>query len=694
MFLSINITTELPIWLTIFCLAAGFLYAYFLYKKDARFDDTKPVIKKIMFSSRFVLVTILAFLLLSPFIKTIFNKIEKPIIIIVQDNSSSILLNKDSSFYKTSYQTNLDELVDNLSQNFEVKKYTFGENLNENKSIDFSEKITNLSNVFSEIESKFYNQNIGAVILASDGIYNQGTNPLYLSNLPPYAVYTITLGDTSVQRDLILKEVNHNKITFLKNQFPLEIFAIVNKSKGLKTQLKITHDNSIIFSKDYTVSSSSFSITETILLEAKNIGTQHYKIEFTTIENEVSTTNNRKDIYIDVLDGRQNILILANSPHPDIKALKNSIESNENYKVTTKFIADFDGNLSPYSLVIVHQIPQNNNIIKQINASTISAWYIIGNQSSEQEFNGLNLVVSIANSKNNFNDILPKVNPQFPLFTISENTLKLIQNFPPLSGFFGNYQLKTNGYTLLNQKIGNVETDNPLLIFNEQTNKKNAILFGEGIWRWRMQEFLMNKTNDATNELINKTVQFLAVKDDKSKFRVLLNKSFFENEELLINAELYNDSYELINEPEVKITLVNAEDKKFNYVFNKTSKAYVLDAGILAPGIYNYIANTKLGEKIYTQKGQFQILPLMLEANNSTADFQLMQNLAKKFGGTMFYPSTMNKISSTISQNSTISSIIYEEHDLKDWIQIKWIFFVLILLLALEWFLRKRNGAY
>ena len=694
MLLSINITTELPIWLAIFCLAAGFLYAYFLYKKDARFDDTKPFIKKIMFSSRFVLVTILAFLLLSPFIKTIFNKVEKPIIIIVQDNSSSILLNKDSLFYKKTYQNNLDELANNLSQIFEVKKYTFGENLNENKPIDFSEKITNLSNVFSEIESKFYNQNIGAVILASDGIYNQGTNPLYLPNLPPYAVYTLTLGDTSVQRDLILKEVNHNKITFLKNQFPLEIFAIVNKSKGLKTQLKITHDNSIIFSKDYTISSNSFSITETILLEAKNIGTQHYKVEFSTIENEVSTTNNRKDIYIDVLDGRQNILILANSPHPDIKALKNSIESNENYKVITKLITDFDGNLSPYSLVIVHQIPQNNNIIKQINASTISAWYIIGNQSSEQEFNGLNLGVSVANSKNNFNDILPKVNPQFPLFTISENTLKLIQNFPPLYGFFGNYQLITNGYILLNQKIGNVVTDNPLLIFNEQTNKKNAILFGEGIWRWRMQEFLMNANNDATNELINKTVQFLAVKDDKSKFRVLLNKSFFENEALLINAELYNDSYELINEPEVKITLIDAEEKKFNYVFNKTSKAYVLDAGILVPGIYNYIASTKLGEKIYTQKGQFQVLPLMLEANNSTADFQLMQNLAKKFGGTMFYPSTMNKISTDISQNSTISSIIYEEHDLKDWIQLKWIFFILLLLLTLEWFLRKRNGAY
>ncbi|MBI2280149.1 MAG: hypothetical protein HYU68_05620 [Bacteroidetes bacterium] len=675
-------------------MAAGFLYAYLLYKNDARFDDAKPIIKKIMFLSRFILVSILAFLLLSPFIKTLFNKIEKPIIIIAQDNSSSILFNKDSLFYQTTYQNKMEELVTNLSQNFEVKKYTFGQNLDGNKPNDFTEKITNLSNVFNEIESKFYNQNIGAVILASDGIYNQGTNPLYLSNLPPYTVYTLILGDTSIQRDIILKEVNHNKITFLKNQFPLEIFAVVNKSEGLKTQLKITHDNAIIFSKDYTISSNSSSITETILLEAKNIGTQHYKVEFSTIENEVSTTNNRKDIYIDVLDGKQNILILANSPHPDIKALKNSIESNENYKVTAKFITDFDGNLNPYSLVIVHQIPQNNNIIKQINASTTSAWYIIGNQSNEQDFNGLNLGISVINSKNNFNDILPKLNPQFPLFIISENTSKSIQNFPPLSGFFGNYQIKTNSYQLLNQKIGNVETDNPLLVFNEQENKKNAILFGEGIWRWRMQEFLINSNNDATNELINKTVQFLAVKDDKSKFRVILNKSILENEELIINAELYNDSYELINEPEVKIALVNAEDKKFNYVFNKTSKAYVLDAGILVSGIYNYIASTKLGEKIYTQKGQFQVLPLMLEANNSTADVQLMQNLAKKFGGHLFYSSMIDEINPTIEQNKNISSIIYEEHDIKDWIQIKWIFFVLILLLTLEWFLRKRNGAY
>src|SRR5690606_5944519 len=130
------------------------------------------------------------------FVQTIFNKTEKPIIIFAQDNTSSILMNKDSVFYKTNYQTQIDELLNNLSEKFQIRKFTFGENLSDAKSIDFSEKITNLSAVFEQIESKFYNQNVGAVILASDGIYNQGVNPIYQSNGSLYSVYSLALGDT------------------------------------------------------------------------------------------------------------------------------------------------------------------------------------------------------------------------------------------------------------------------------------------------------------------------------------------------------------------------------------------------------------------------------------------------------------------------------------------------------------------
>jgi len=692
--LSINIITEYPLWFSIFCVLLGLVYAFLLYRKEEKFDTIKPWLVKTMAAFRFLLVSILAFLLLSPFIKTLFNKVEKPVIIIAQDNSSSILLNKDSAFYQNEYLDKLKALRESLEETYEVKTYTFGENLNEGNQIDYSEKITNLSNAFNEINNKFYNRNVGALILASDGIFNQGANPIFNSGIE-FPVYTIALGDTSVQRDIILKEVIHNKLTFLGNQFPIEIAAEAAQCINQKTQLTITHKGKQIFSKRYDINSERFSINENVLFEAEEVGVQHYKISLSTIKGEISYVNNTKDIYIEVLDGRQNILILANAPHPDVKALKLSIESNENYKVTNQLISKFDGNTEAYSLVIIHQIPNTiSPALKKVIESDISIFYILGNQTSISNYNSLNIGLNIKNARNRFNEILPAVADKFPLFSLSENTIKNINGYPPVIGPFGTYQLKTNGYVLLNQKIGSVETETPLMVFFQNNGKKTIVFAAEGIWKWRMQDFLKNKNHQAFDELINKTVQFLSVKEDKSKFRIFTKNNYFENEEIQFNAELYNDSYELVNEPEIKINLLSESGEQYNFVFNRTSTSYLLNAGILPAGFYNYKAKVKFGTKDYIETGKFQINKLLLEANNIIANHQLLQNIALKFGGKLFYPQQIGDILKAITENSDITSIIYEENDLKELINLKWIFFVLLSLLSLEWFLRKRNGAY
>lgn len=694
MLLDINIITDYPLWFSIFCVLLGAVYTFVLYRKEEKFSEVASWLIKTMALFRFLLVTILAFLLLSPFIKTLFNKVEKPVIIIAQDNSSSILLNKDSAFYKNDYLDQLKALKSNLEEKFEVKSYTFGENLTEGNQVDYSKKITDLSNAFDELNNKFYNRNVGALILASDGIFNQGSNPVFNSGIE-FPIYTVALGDTSVQRDIILKEAIHNKLTFLGNQFPIEIEAEALQCLGAKTQLTVIHNGKQLFSKQYDINSNRYAINENVLFEAEEVGVQHYKISLTTIKGEISYVNNVKDVYIEVLDGRQNILILANAPHPDVKALKLSIESNENYKVTNQLISEFDGKTEAYSLVIVHQIPNNISLtLKKVIESNISVLYILGNQTAINKYNSLNTGLNIAQSRNKFNEILPSVTNNFPLFTLSENTIKNINSFPPVIGPFGNYQLKTNGYVLLNQKIGSVETDNPLMVFFQNNGKKSAVFAAEGIWKWRMQDFLKNKNHQVFDELINKTVQFLSVKEDKSKFRIFTKNNYFENEEIQFNAELYNDSYELINDPEITISLINENGDKYNFTFNRTSSSYFLNAGVLPAGFYNYQAKVKLGVKDYLETGKFQIKPLLLEANNTIANHQLLQNIAQKFGGKLFYPEQMENISKAINENNDIASIIYEENDLKELISLKWIFFVLLALLSLEWFLRKRNGAY
>jgi hypothetical protein len=692
--LNIKIVTEYPIWLIAFCLLAGFGYAFFLYRNDDRFEDVKLWVKRTMFLFRFVVVSILCFLLLSPLIKTIFNTVEKPIIVIAQDNTSSILMNKDSVFYKTEYLTKLEDLKQKLSSTYEVKMYGFDEQFDEKTNIDFTGKITNLSNVFDELENRFYNQNIGAVILATDGIFNEGSNPVYTSQTNGIPIYAIALGDTTPQKDIILKDVVLNKLTFLGNQFPIEINGLAQEGEGFKTKLEITNKGKVVFEKEYQINSSNFSINENILIEAKNVGIQHYKVKLTAIENEVSIANNVQDVYIEVLDGRQEILIIANAPHPDLKALKLSIESNENYKVKTQMINDFNGNTEAYSLVILHQILGNEEVIQKLQQSKTSIWYILDAKSTINQFNKLNTGLEILSSNGQTNLVLANVNEQFPLFSLSENTMKYINNTIPLLSVFGTYKMTDNGYNLLSQKIGSVVTQSPLMTFFQSENKKVAVLAGEGIWRWRIQEFNKTKKHDAIDELINKTVQFLSVKEDKSKFRLIIKNKFLENEEVLFNAELYNDSYELENEPEIEVLVKNEDGEEFKFNFNKTAKAYYLNAGIFNPGAYQYVASVMLGDKQYTEKGEFQVAKIQLEMNNTIANHQLLTNLVKKHDGGLFYPTNLEEINDAIQKNNNIASIIFEEKDLKELINLKWIFVLILLLLSVEWFLRKRNGAY
>jgi len=692
---AINITTDYPIWMILLCFLLGAVYAGVLYYKESKLDVIAKWLKNSLLAFRFLAVSIIAFLLLSPFIKTIFNKTEKPIIIFAQDNSNSLFIHQDSAFYANNYLKKLNSLKEKLEKDYEVKSFTFGEKVKEEGVIDFSEKTTNIAELFEAVETKFYNRNIGALILSSDGVYNEGFNPVYSTENTNYPIYTIALGDTTIQPDIVLKEAIANKITFLNNKFPIEILGLAQSCKGEKTTLTVTHKNKVVFTKTYDITKNNQLIEETIILEAKEKGVQHYTISFSALANEVSTKNNSKDVYIDVLDGRQHILLLAHAPHPDLKALKTSIETNENYEVSTTYFDDFDGNFEPYNLVVLHQFPTYSPVwLRKINEINLSVLYILGNQSNTNAFNQFQTHIKVLQSNQRSNTTTPALTENFPLFNLSEATLKQVPNFPPIESIFGTYLPQEKAYVLFNQKIGNVATEQPLMVFFQEGKNKAAFISGEGLWRWRLNEFAKNNNHQAFDEIINKTVQFLSVKDNKDKFRVIVDNQFNENQEIIFNAELYNNSYELVNTPEVKLELKNEAGVDYQFVFNKTGNAYVLNAGILPVGSYSYLASTTFSGEQYAVKGPLQINPLLVELNNTVANHQLLQNVANKYNGKMVLPPTMNELEQLIKENTAISSVIYEETDIKEIIHIKWIFFLILALISTEWFIRKRNGAY
>jgi hypothetical protein len=398
---------------------------------------------------------------------------------------------------------------------------------------------------------------------------------------------------------------------------------------------------------------------------------------------------------VEIIDGKQKVLILANSPHPDITALKQSIEINKNYAVKVTLAADLlKPDIQEAGLIILHQLPSVTNNAQDIllQGADKPLLYILGSQSNIPAFVASQSVLGITSS-GVIQEVTPVLKSDFYAFTLSDPNKLKISNFGPLLSPFGNYGLKGPGSVLISQKIGKLLTEKPLLVFGDDNQRRIGVLAGEGIWKWRLEDFQENANHEATDELIQKTVQYLSTREDKRKFRVYSSKNAFdENEQVVLNAELYNDTYQLVNTPDVNIALKSKSGKAYSYLFSRTSNSYSLNAGILPAGEYSYTAKTNLGKVSHQADGQFVVTEQQTEFKQSLANHQLLFTMAGQNGGKMLFPDQLKDLPGMIRANETVKTISYEDRKYEELINIKFIFFLIVALLSIEWFSRKRNG--
>ncbi len=119
--------------------------------------------------------------------------------------------------------------------------------------------------------------------------------------------------------------------------------------------------------------------------------------------------------------------------------------------------------------------------------------------------------------------VTPLFNPQFNRFTFSDENKDIITKYPPVSVPFGNFNLKGGAETVLYQQVGSVGTDKPLLMIGEKNGMKQAVLLGENIWKWRLHEYSLNQNQNAFDDLVGKTIQYLSTKERQTQIPSLSN---------------------------------------------------------------------------------------------------------------------------------------------------------------------------
>lgn len=641
---------------------------------------------------RFVLVTLLCFLLMGPLLNQVTFFDEKPVVVLAVDNSASVPATYDSLDF-LALKKNLANISDEITaEGYELRIRNLQDYQSEVESIEFDQNATNLQSLLKGIASDYEQQNLVGVVLASDGIHNYGLSPQFTQlNFP---VITIGLGDTIPARDLSIKSLNYNKVVYEGNRFPLiaEIYNNGFLNESVRVQVikkgKVIGEKSIDLKGDEQINSVEF------VLDAELKGIETYQVQIVPKEGENSLLNNKKQAFLEVVDSKQRILIAAKAPHPDVKALKNVIDKNEGTETVT-YIEGFNSAIpeGPFDLIILHELPDLTGFPSWLSAwlKSTNSFYITGS--------GILSAINEQNPIINYNNFGqsdnagPNFNTNFNLFEIEASLLRRMAEYPPISVPYGQFNFKTQADILLYQRVGSVQTNRPLLSIYNGDDLKSAVFSGAGFWKWPLQEYAFNNDQKLFETLMGKLVQYLATKDDKRKFRVTTPQNqYFDSEAVTFQTDIYNELFEKIYDVNVDLKVVDGEgnQQEYNYV-NSAANDFKVTG--LTAGIYSYTASAEVNGKRESSQGTFSVEKLDLEDINLTANHQLLKNIASNSGGKFLLPSEMNEAADYF-KTLDAKPITRSDEKLQSIINNPWLLLLLLILVSSEWFIRKYNGSY
>jgi len=622
---------------------------------------------------------------------------EKPTAILLVDHSASMLNYSDSNQVESQLKKLRKDLKDRLDGKFEIEEISIEDVVTYGESKGFKSGISDLTLGFRQIRTDYYSRNIGAVLFVSDGNYNKGINPVYEAgkiNFTP--VYSFIVGDTTPKRDHFIKNVAYNDIAFLNNKFPVEIdLEGVKMGKGV-SEVSILKNGEVISSQSikYTDGVNDFAHVS-FLINADKPGFQSYSVILKRETGESNYENNIRTFYVEVMDSRSKVLILAGAPHPDVASFLESMGTDQNLDISSVLVKDWDRNLKNVDLVIWHEpgIAFSQDIQDLLVSKGIPVLYCIGPNTQSGVVGKLKLGVQ-ATGSNQFDETQGSWNPGFTSFIASPELQRSLNYYPPLKTRFGQLSLSGGLDVAVYQRVGPVTKKEPLIYFGQHNSVKFGVVYGEGIWKWRMNEFARNGSFELFNELIQKMTQFLVIKKDASRLQVQFPKRFTKEEEIVVNAVVYNNSLERITKPVVNMTVKSTNGKILKREFARGTDMYRLSLGKLKPGKYTWSASTSLEGKRYSKSGEFIVEDISLEKLNSSSNALVMRQLSKRTGGKYAFLKEYESSLDELLKRKDIASMSYPETTYNDLIDIKLIFFLLLFLLTLEWFLRKWLGAY
>ncbi|HKI44980.1 MAG TPA: CARDB domain-containing protein [Balneolales bacterium] len=681
--------------------AAAFL-AWWSYRMPVALNNS---MRYLLVGLRTLALWLILAVLLNPVFRMTHTWEEKPDIAVLLDNSASVTINKGDYQGSRDYKNVVKSLQLSDTSHVHYQIFSFAKDVKKTNpdSLKLNGQDTDLDNALKSLTQQ--NQNYKAIVLVTDGISTYGPDPTYTVNQLNTPVFTVAVGDTSYERDIVVENVVHPDKAYKDSPTPISVTVLNDGFSGHKIEVQLLRDGHIVDHKTIQSNSQRSSMTVNFSVKPTHTGLQQYEVNVPALKEEANTRNNHRYMTLNVLDNQTRILDIAFEIYPDVKTVRTILGEDKGIKLESRTWISGDafiGGKLPVKtdsldLIILQGYPNPSIPVSTRNEirRLIQNKPVVLLATPEMD---------ISQADQSLRAVLPLIGPAkfIPMdISLEENPAEKghpVLDLPHIDdqssspfwyGPITHVTASQGSHVLLKATYHGQNTNSPILALRTVGNRRLAELLAFGYYHWYQ---LPGKTRDYVTKLISNIAKWTATQPDDRLLRLQPSQTVYdESEPVVFNATLNNQNGQPEDGAVIELTVGGNQYNDHHFTMEHTGTGqYSIQIGTLPDGRYHYTATARK-QQITAGKasGEFVVGSKGTEFVNTQRNDDLLRYISKTTGG-MFY--SWKQAGSVITgiRNKGLMNVTKKTEEASYPLhQSPWWFIAVLVLLTSEWVLRK-----
>jgi hypothetical protein len=715
--LGFNTSTAVIIILLIVASATAALFYRYTLPPIPR---GKRILLTILRAAALSLVLILLF---EPLLHLVVSSVQRPTLAVLVDNSKSMQI-KDKVGDRAEQLTSLigSEALQAIARTGALRYYTFGikpkhVDILTKDSLSLSEDATDISAALLALAEEKGGQNITAALLLTDGSYNLGQNPVYEAELLGLPLYTVGIGDSSEQKDILVTKVSTNDLVFSESEVPVDVTVKGSGFNGQRVEVTLSEGTRELSRASLVLGEGTREYPVRLSYVPQGEGTKKYLVKVSTLGGELTLTNNRKTFFAKVLKSKLRVIMIAGAPGPDLSIVKQTLIEDKNLDVrsfTQRQPSGFyEGTLTSASLdsadcVVLIGFPTSqttSTVLDLVRVAVVQKnkplLFINGKAVDESKLQALNSVLPFvqASQRSTVEQYVffqpADAQKKHPILNTGAGEDAAAWNkLPPIFKTQTSYRAKTEATTLGFVRILNVPLQEPLVAFRNVNRQKSLAVLGYGIWRWRLMARGTPETEKLLSIFLSNSIRWLTTHEDNRPVKGSTTKELYtQGEPVEFTAQVYDASANPVDNAQVRVT-AQQEGKEFETTLTQIGNGrYEGKIDGLSEGDYTFRTAAQAdGQPLGEDQGRFTVGELNLEFQDPRMNTSLLRELAFRTSGKYYSPENIKELVTDIASLQSFKARDIRRataYEIWNW---QYTLACIVLLFGMEWFIRKRSG--